>query len=248
MMLSTRVLSTASIVSGFLVWELIGRFVVKNSLFLAVPTQIASAIADLWASGALQQHILTSFSEFLIGYVIAAVAGVPLGILLAVSPKARAVISPWVDGLYATPIIAVAPLVILWFGIGIWSKVVVVISLVIFPVIINTEAGIRATPKNFVEAIRSFGASRRQIFIKVMIPSALPFIFAGLRLGIGRGLIGVVVGELFGSRVGLGRLIAESAEGFNMPNLFAGVLLLAAAGIVLTAAFHSLERRIVHWN
>ncbi|MEJ8570738.1 ABC transporter permease [Microbaculum marinum] len=243
-----RYLSLASVVGGFLLWELAGRFLVGQSLFLAVPSQIVEAAVKLWAAGVLQRHIIVSFSEFIIGYVIAIAIGLPIGLLLAVSPRFRAILSPWVDGLYATPVIAIAPLVILWFGIGIWSKVFVVVSVVIFPVIINTEAGIRSTPHNYVEAIRCFGASRVQVFLKVMIPSALPFIFAGMRLGIGRGLIGVVVGELFGSRAGLGRLIAESAETFNMPNLFVGVLLLAAAGILLTSAFHALERRIVHWT
>jgi NitT/TauT family transport system permease protein len=243
-----RLLSIASVVGGFLLWEFVGRFLIGKSLFLAVPSQIALAGVDLWTNGVLQRHITVSLQEFLIGYGLGIALGVPIGLLLAVSRRSRAILSPWVDGLYATPVIAIAPLVILWFGIDIWSKVFVVISVVIFPVIINTEAGVRATPKTLVEAVTCFGATRLQIFQKVMLPSALPFIFAGMRLGIGRGLIGVVVGELFGARAGLGRLIAESAETFNMPNLFVGVLLLAAAGIALTAVFHALETRIVHWN
>jgi NitT/TauT family transport system permease protein len=167
---------------------------------------------------------------------------------MASSRATAAALGPWVAGLYATPIIAVAPLVILWAGIGIWSKVIVVVSVVIFPVIINTEAGIRATDRALIEAVRSFGASRMQIFTKVSLPSALPFILAGLRLGIGRGLIGVVVGELFGARAGVGFLILQSAEVFNMPRLFAGVALLAAAGIALMALCRSLETWLVPWN
>jgi NitT/TauT family transport system permease protein len=133
----------------------------------------------------------------------------------------------------------------LWFGIGVWSKVVVVITLVLFPVVINTEAGLRTTSERLIEMLRSFGATRRQIFLKVSLPSAVPFIFAGLKLGIGRGLIGVVVAELFGARAGLGYLISESAVTFNMPNLFAAVVILAAAGIILTAIFGWIEDRIV---
>ncbi len=141
-----------------------------------------------------------------------------------------------------------APLFILWFGIGIWSKVIVVISLVLFPVTINTEAGLRTTSERLIEMLRSFGATRRQIFVKVSLPSAVPFILAGLKLGIGRGLIGVVVAELFGSRAGLGRLISQSADAFNMPELFAGVVILAFAGIVMTAGFGWLEKRLVPWT
>jgi NitT/TauT family transport system permease protein len=155
---------------------------------------------------------------------------------------------PWVSGLYATPTVALAPLFILWFGVGIFSKVVVVALLVVFPVIINTETGLRQTPLQLVETVKSFGASRTQIFFKVSLPAALPFIFAGLRLGIGRGLIGVVVAELFGARSGLGQLIQQSAETFNMPALFAGVTILAVAGIALTSAFVWLEKRLIPWG
>jgi NitT/TauT family transport system permease protein len=243
-----RALSLGSVVGGFLLWELAGRLIISQSLFVAVPTQVVAAAIELWKAGILQEHIAVSFAEFLFGYAIAVLLGIPFGLLLAVSERGRAIFSPWVDGLYATPVVAIAPLVILWFGIDIWSKVFVVFSLVVFPVVINTEAGVRSTPRALVEAIRCFGARPQQVFRKVMLPSALPFIFAGMRLGIGRGLIGVVVGELFGSRVGLGRLIAESAETFNMPNLFVGVVLLAAAGITLTSAFHMAEKRIVHWT
>jgi NitT/TauT family transport system permease protein len=157
-------------------------------------------------------------------------------------------LQPWVSGLYATPIIALAPLFILWTGIGIWSKILVVVSLVLFPVAINTEAGLRTTSERLIEMLRSFDATPRQIFMKVSLPSAMPFILAGLKLGIGRGLIGVVVGELFGSRAGLGQLISQSAETFNMPNLFAAVVILAVAGIVMTAGFDWIERRLVPWT
>jgi NitT/TauT family transport system permease protein len=167
---------------------------------------------------------------------------------MAESPTAKRALQPWISGLYATPTIALAPLFILWLGIGIWSKVLVVIFLVLFPVTINTEAGLRTTSERLIEMLRSFGATPRQIFFKVSLPSAVPFILAGLKLGIGRGLIGVVVAELFGSRAGLGRLIAQSADAFNMPELFAGVVVLAVAGIVLTAGFGWIEKRLVPWT
>src|ERR1700724_3439058 len=186
--------------------------------------------------------------EFIVGYVIASLIGIALGLAMASSELAKQITQPWISGLYATPTIALAPLFILWFGIGIWSKVLVVIFLVLFPVTINTEAGLRTTSERLIEMLRSFGASPRQIFIKVSLPSAVPFILAGLKLGIGRGLIGVVVAELFGSRAGLGRLIAQSADAFNMPELFAGVIVLAIAGIVLTAGLGWLGGRLVPWT
>jgi NitT/TauT family transport system permease protein len=239
---------TLSVIGGLALWELVSRVVVANSLFLAAPSQIFGAIVALAKTGELSRHMSISAVEFALGYVIASMLGVIVGLAMAESPVMKRVLQPWVSGLYATPTIALAPLFILWLGIGIWSKVLVVIFLVLFPVTINTEAGLRTTSERLVEMLRSFGASPRQIFFKVSLPSALPFILAGLKLGIGRGLIGVVVAELFGSRAGLGRLIAQSADAFNMPELFAGVIVLAVAGIALTAGFGWLEKLIVPWT
>ena len=239
---------TLSVVGGLLAWELISRFIVANPLFLAAPSQIMEAIWSLTLSGQMEKHIWISAIEFAIGYVIASIIGIGIGFGMANSPRFKQAMQPWISGLYATPTIALAPLFILWFGIGIWSKVLVVIFLVLFPVTINTEAGLRTTSERLIEMLKSFGASGRQIFFKVSLPSALPFILAGLKLGIGRGLIGVVVAELFGSRAGLGRLISQSADAFNMPELFAGVIVLAIAGIAMTAGFGWLEKRLVPWT
>jgi len=241
-------LAFASVFAGLTLWELIGRFAIQNSLFLATPIQVAVELWRLARVGVLQHHAWVSAQEFVIGFAIAVAVGIPIGLAVAASKRTAIVMNPWISGLYATPVIALAPLFILWFGIGIWSKVAVVVALVVFPVVINTEAGLRNTDRQLVEAVRSFGANKLQIFLKVSLPCALPFILAGLRLGVGRGLIGVVVGELFGARAGLGFMITQAAEVFNMPRLFAGVVVLAAAGIVFTAAFQALERRLVPWN
>ena len=237
-----------SVLGGLLLWELVSRLLVANPLFLAAPSQILQAIYALTISGELQRHLAISAIEFALGYVIASAIGILLGFAMANSATAKRALQPWISGLYATPTIALAPLFILWLGIGIWSKVLVVIFLVLFPVTINTEAGLRTTSERLIEMLRSFGASPRQIFFKVSLPSAMPFILAGLKLGIGRGLIGVVVAELFGSRAGLGRLISQSADAFNMPELFAGVIVLAVAGIVMTAGFTWFEGKLVPWT
>jgi len=239
---------TLSVVGGLLLWELVSRFLVSNPLFLAAPTQIIEAIYKLTLTGEMQRHVAISAAEFALGYVIASVLGIAVGFGMANNARFKQAMQPWISGLYATPTIALAPLFILWLGIGIWSKVLVVIFLVLFPVTINTEAGLRTTSERLIEMLRSFGATPRQIFFKVSLPSALPFILAGLKLGIGRGLIGVVVAELFGSRAGLGRLISQSADAFNMPELFAGVIVLAVAGILMTAGFGWLEKRLVPWT
>jgi NitT/TauT family transport system permease protein len=243
-----RVRGTLSILGGLLLWEIAGRFFVANALFLATPIQVIEAIGKLAATGELEHHMEISGLEFILGYVIACFLGIALGVAMAGSAAVKQCVQPWVSGLYATPTIALAPLFILWMGIGVWSKVIVVVTLVLFPVTINTEAGLRTTSERLIEMLRSFGATRQQIFWKVSLPSATPFVLAGLKLGIGRGLIGVVVAELFGSRAGLGRLISQSADSFNMPELFAGVVVLAVAGIMMTAGFGWLEARLVPWT
>jgi len=243
-----RIRGTLSILAGLAIWEFFSRVVIDNALFLAAPTQILGALVKLTETGELQHHLWISGIEFVVGYVIASVLGIALGVAMAGSVTVKQVMQPWVSGIYATPTIALAPLFILWLGIGIWSKVIVVVTLVIFSVSINTEAGLRQTSDRLIEMLRSFGASRQQIFWKLSLPSATPFVLAGLKLGIGRGLIGVVVAELFGSRAGLGRLISQSADSFNMPELFAGVVVLAFAGIVMTAGFSWLEGKLVPWT
>jgi NitT/TauT family transport system permease protein len=240
--------SWGSVFGGLALWEFISRVIVGSKLFLAAPTQVVYALFDLMRTGEIWKHVWISSFEFFLGYFSACILGVALGFVMASSKSGKQALQPWVSGLYATPTVALAPLFILWFGIGIFSKVMVVTLLVLFPVAINTEAGLRNTSQQLVETVRSFGATPRQIFFKVSLPSALPFIFAGLKLGIGRGLIGVVVAELFGARAGLGQLISQSAETFNMPNLFAGVTVLAVAGIAMTSGFAKLEQKLLPWR
>jgi NitT/TauT family transport system permease protein len=243
-----KIVPLLSIAMGLLLWESLSRFVVHNALFLAAPSQILRAIFALAVSGRLAHDVGVSAIEFVIGFGIASLLGIALGVLMASSETAKQICEPWVQAFNATPTVALAPLFILWAGVGIWSKVMMVVIVVIFTVSINTEVGVRATSKRLIETFRSFGASRAQIFLKLSLPSALPSILAGLKLGTARGLIGVVVAELFGARAGLGNLISESAANFDMPSLFAGVVVLAAAGILLTSTFRWLETRIVPWH
>lgn len=240
--------SITSILGGLAMWELAGRFLVRNQLFLATPTQIIEEIIKLARSGELQLHMYTSSQEFFIGLAIAIVLGIAIGFMMASSRLGERTMGPWVTALYATPTIAISPLIILWAGIGIWSKVIVVVINSIFPMIINTDAGLRATDKHLLDAARCFGANRWQLFWKVSLPAAIPFVLAGIRLAVGRGLVAVVVAELFGARAGLGYLLVQASEVFNMPRLFAAVVILAVTGIVLTWMVGRAERLLLPWR
>src|SRR5712692_8471809 len=211
---TSTVRGLSSLVIVGLVWEIAGRSG-RWPLILAPISEIWVKFLQLAATGELMRHVLVSLNEFFVGFAIAAVLGILLGIAIASSEAVKDFVDPWVSAIYATPTVALAPLFIFMFGIDAPSKMAVVFLLAVFPIVINTATGIRSTEQIYIEAARSFTANRRQIFGKVLIPSALPFIVAGLRLGIGRGLVGVVVGEFIGARAGLGYMIFRSSQGFE---------------------------------
>lgn len=229
-------------------WEVLGRTLLKNPLFFAPLSSVATAAVALWASGELQTDILVSFSELLYGVAAAIVVGTALGIVVGISQRVRDYTEIYITALYATPLVAVAPLLILWLGIGIVSKAAVVFLTAIFPILINTAAGVRAADAALIEVAEAFAATRRQIVAKVLLPAAVPYMLTGIRLAIGRGIVGVVVGELFGARAGLGYLIFTAGQTFDVPSLFVGVLTLALAGVLLTSAAELVERHALRWR
>ncbi len=236
-----------SLVIVGLVWEIAGRSG-RWPLILAPISEIWVKFLQLAATGELMRHVLVSLNEFFVGFAIAAVLGILLGIAIASSEAVKDFVDPWVSAVYATPTVALAPLFIFMFGIDAPSKMAVVFLLAIFPVVINTATGIRSTDRVYIEAARSFSATRAQIFTKVLIPSALPFIVAGLRLGIGRGLVGVVVGEFIGARAGLGYMIFRSSQAFQIDAMWVGVFLLAGTGVVAVIVLQKVERRMAPWR
>ena len=154
----------------------------------------------------------------------------------------------WISALYAAPIVALAPILIIWFGFGTASKVAVVFIMVVFPMIISTQAGLESVDRRLIVVARSFCGSRWKTFLTVAMPSAAPFIVSGMRQSVGRGLVGVVVGELFGAKAGLGNIITTASSVFDMPTLFVAVVTLAVAGVSLTALLRMFEVRLSAWR
>lgn len=236
-----------SFVLVFVVWELVARYL-TSEIFLAAPSKVVSAFFRLLSTGELQKHVTTSGMEFGLGFGLAAIIGISLGLVLATNNTAREYVDPLLAAMYAVPMLAITPLFILWLGIDISSKVAVIFLASVFSILINTMWGIRSADQNHIEVARSFGASTFQIFIKTLLPSAVPFIVAGLRLGVGRGIVAIVVAEFFGSRAGLGRLILQSAETFASDELFLAVAILALAGMASVTIIERVERRISPWR
>lgn len=237
-----------SMVGGLLVWEAVARYVVKSALIIVPPSEVVAAFVGLLARGELQTHMYVSGFEFAVGFVLAAVVGIVIGVAIGVSDAIRDVFEPWLSAFYATPVVAFAPLCVVWLGIGPASKVAVAFLLAVLPIIINTSAGIRTTDQSLVDVARSFAATRRQMFRKILIPYALPFIIAGLRLGVGRAIIGVVVAEFFGTRAGLGYLILTASQEFDTSALFVAVVILAAVGVLSVIVLHRLEQWLAPWR
>ena len=237
-----------SLLIGLVIWEVVGRFIVTNRLFFAPFSLVMKNFIEMFADGTIYYHLYISGSEFVIGYGLAIIVGVLIGIFMGISKPLATYLDPWVSALYATPLVALTPLYILVFGIGVQSKAALVFTLAVFPVLINTYSGVLSVEKNYLDVASSFSASSRQKVFKVLIPGALPFMISGFRLAVGKALTAVVVGELFFSSAGVGHLISLSTQTFNSPRLFAGVLIFALSGVLLTALLYWLEQRLAPWR
>lgn len=237
-----------SIFVAALLWELAARFLVANPLFFTPLSSVLTRGHELWKAGELQTHIGISFTEFAAGFLLSCVLGILGGIAMASSRAVEEYMDPWVSMLYAMPTIALGPLFILWFGIGFVSKISIIVMIAVFPIVINTMTGLHSADRAFIDTARSFGGSSAQIYAKVRLPAALPYIIAGCRVSVARALVGVVVAELFGARGGLGYLIVTSAQMFDTAGLFVGVLTLAIWGVLSVELLKALEKWLAPWR
>jgi NitT/TauT family transport system permease protein len=227
-------------------WELLGPLV--NPIFFSYPSKIALAFYHLTASGELLYYLMQSLQVLLYGLGFAIVIGIPLAVLMArVKPVDWALDLP-INALYSTPMVALVPILVLWFGIHLQAKVIVVFLFAVFPILINTYQGVRECDKNMLEVARSFRATEWQMWRDVLLPFAVPYIAAGVRLAIGRGLVGMVIAEFYTTITGLGFMITRYANIFEMDKTFVPVIMLMVLGVTLTAGLKRLERRIAPWS
>ena len=230
------------------VWEYVWIKEWISPLFFSGPSAIAKQFWYLLTEGTLWEDILFSGKNFIVGLSLATLSGVVLGVIIGWYRRIRLLFDPFLNALYATPRIAMVPMIIIWFGTGWESKVFVVFISSFFPILVNTAAGIRSLDPDLLRAARAFCASDWQIFKTVAIPGSVPFILTGIRQGVFLGLIGVVVGEMFGGSQGVGFLVAFGGQTFQMDTVFVGVILIAIAGMLLTFLTERLERRFSRWR
>jgi len=244
-----KILGTSAVIVFLTVWELVGNTLgLINPMFMSAPSLVGKAAVQLFASGEIWNDLRVSGIEFGWGYFLSVIFAVPFGIACGWYKRFAYICDPFVNAMNATPRVALLPLVIIWLGIGILSKVGIIFLGAVFPILINTRDGVKTTPYNLLTAARSFGASEWQIFRSVVLPSTLPFILTGLRLGVGRALIGVMVGELYAATAGIGFMITVAGATFQTDKVFVGVLIFATTGMIAMEMLTRLESRFDKWR
>ncbi len=244
-------LGMSGILVILLVWEAVPYLVTMKAgtkLFFTPPSQVAITLWDLFASGAIWAPLGVSAAGFAIGLGIAIAVALPLGVLIGRSETLNALCDPFITAFNATPRLVFLPLVLLWFGLGLWSKVVIVAFGAVFPLLINTHEGIRNADRLLINVVRSFGAREWDVVRMVVVPNALPYILTGLRLAIGRAVLGVVVSEFFGSDQGLGVMMVQAASQYKVNIVFAGMIVFMTLSLGMTTIVKIMESRLSRWR
>jgi ABC-type nitrate/sulfonate/bicarbonate transport system permease component len=244
-----KILGAAAVVIFLVIWELVGNVLqLINPMFMSAPSLILSAAVQLFGSGEIYNDLYVSGVELFWGYLLSAIVAVPFGIMVGWYKRTSYIFDPFINAMNATPRVALLPLVIIWLGIGILSKVGIIFLGAVFPIMINARDGVKTTPYNLLTAARSFGASEWIVFKSVVFPSTIPFILSGLRLGLGRAIVGVMVGELYAATAGIGFMITVAGATFQTDKVFVGVLVFALTGMIGMELLTRVERRFDTWR
>ena len=229
-------------------WELVTALGLEPPIVLPSPKDVVGAFGDLFSAPDIWADFAASGQELLYGFALAAAVGIVLGLAIGWYARLGYLVDPFVTFLYAIPRVALGPLLIVWLGIGLKSKVALVFLTTVFPVLLNTSSGVRSLDAHLVRVARCFGASDLQIFRTIALPGSVPFILGGLRLAVGQSLIGVFVAELLGAQHGIGAMIENAGQQFQTATVFSGLVIFAAAGMLLSAIVRWLESRFDAWR
>jgi ABC-type nitrate/sulfonate/bicarbonate transport system permease component len=229
-------------------WEAAARLSLVDPVVLASPARVGAALGRQWSRGELTRDLAWSGAAFALGFGLAAVVGIGLGLAMGAWRGVELALDPFVWFLYATPLVALHPLLVTWVGFGLPVAVTLAFLLAVIPITVNTVGAVHAADPVLVRAVRAFGGSRRALATKVVLPGSLPLILAGLRLAAGRALVGVVVGEMFGANAGLGFRMTLYGARLRTAEALAPVLLLALLGVAVTQGLRLLESRLGRWR
>jgi len=220
----------------------------RAAFFFGEPQKVFWVIVDWFTSGEIFIHLAVTLLETALGFSIGAISGLVIGLWLALSPTASAVMDPYIKGFNSMPRVVLAPIFAVWFGLGIWSKVALGVTLVFFVVFFNVYQGVREVSPNLIASARMLGASRRQLLRSIYLPAAMSWVFASLHNAVGLAFVGAVVGEYLGSARGVGYLILQAEGTFDINTVFAGILVLTAFALALDTAVGAVERRLMTWQ
>lgn len=241
-------LGVIGVVSFFLAWELCTRLEIINPFYFPPFSKIIIKGYELFANGSIWEHMWFSLTNFVIGFVISVILGVVIGVPMGWYRAVHKAFDPLLSGIYATPLIALLPLIIMMFGLGSISKIIMTVLAAVFPILINTMVGIANTDNRLITMARAFGAYDSQIFMKVSLPGSLPYIVAGMRVALGRALVYIVVAEQYGAATGLGYLSSVAAQRFQMAAMFVPIVIIAGLGAGLNETLKAIERRLDKWK
>jgi NitT/TauT family transport system permease protein len=236
----------ASVACMLALWEILGRDV--NPVFGSYPSAIAVAFWELVRTGQLWSALSESLQPFFVGYGLAIVAGIPIGLVIGRFRTAEAAFGIYVTAGYAMPLVALVPLLILWLGLGFKVKVAVVFLMSLFPICINTWLGVTAVPKTLIEVGKSFVAPNFVILRRIVLPATLPYIMAGIRLAVGRAVVAMVIAEFFTTISGLGAVIINSANNFDTATMFVPIIILMVMAIGLNGLIGWVEHKVAPWQ
>lgn len=237
-----------AIVLFFAAWQAIFLVVPFNPLFISKPSLIAAGFVDLIESGDLVNDLAVSSVPFFVGLIAAALIGVPLGIVMGWRVRLGWALDPLMTIFYASPLVALAPLLVIFFGVGVAGKAIIVFSLSVFPFVFNACAGVRAVDRLLINVVRSLGGGEWDLYRKVLFPSVLPYVVAGARIAVGRALIGVLVGEFFAASEGIGFAISRFGDIFAIDRMFGCILTVMVIAVVLTEGIRWAERSAFPWR
>ncbi len=236
------VLGVISLIILVALWEFALTYVITyDPFFFTTPSNILAAAKELLLGDRLWRDLAVSSQAFLWGFSAAVIIGIPIGAVMGWRQRVEYALDPFLTGLYASPLVALAPLIILVFGVELTSKAVLVFLLSVFPFVFNTFSGVKSTDQLLISVVRSFGGKERHLYFKVILPSTLPYLVAGARIAIGRGIVGVIVGEFFASSEGIGFAIAQFGDTYRLPEMFVGIIILSLIAVALTEALRKFE-------
>jgi NitT/TauT family transport system permease protein len=242
-------LGLLSVIVVTVVWEAAFTYAFPlDPFFFTKPSLIAAAFTEQIAGQKLWHDLAVSSQAFIWGFSLALVTGIPLGAVMGWRRRVEYTLDPFLTALYASPLVALAPLLIVFLGVGLVGKAVLVFLLSVFPFIFNTAAGVKSVDPLLVNVIRSFGGREKDLYLKVILPSTFPYIVAGTRLAIGRGLVGIIVGEFFAASEGIGFAIQNYGDTYRLPEMFVGIIILSSIAVLLTEIMRKLESTLAPWR